>query len=242
MSDGLSLNGPHPPPALVEAMFDRIAPDYDRFNAFASFGLDAGWRRAAARLLDAPPDGLVLDLGTGSGDLGREVALRGANVLGIDLARAMLRLARRKVDGGPERGPGGRVALLQADALKLPLSDRAADGACMAFGLRNVADLDDLFGEVHRVLKPGARFVSLEITSPENPVVRGLYELYFYRFMPAVASRAFREGDAFRYLAESVRRFERPASVAKRLERAGFRDVQVTRLGAGAVALHRGVA
>jgi demethylmenaquinone methyltransferase/2-methoxy-6-polyprenyl-1,4-benzoquinol methylase len=125
-----------------------------------------------------------------------------------------------------------------ADAVDLPLPDDSAAGAIVAFGIRNVADLDAGLREVHRVLEPGGRFVILEFTTPRSPLFRGVYHLYFHRVLPWVGGMISGHRSAYTYLPMSVDRFPNEETLAARLGRAGFDDVHWRTLTFGAVAIH----
>src|SRR5688572_15276551 len=146
--------------AYVRRIFSEIAPRYDLLNHLLSFNVDRRWRRQAIRALEweRDPRGLYLDLCAGTLDvateLAREPGLAGRGI-GADFAEPMLRAGREKARRQP-------VHAVTADALSLPLGDDSCAGAIVAFGVRNLADLDAGFREVARVLAPGGRYVVLE--------------------------------------------------------------------------------
>src|SRR3954469_6266327 len=157
----------------VRDVFSTIAPSYDRLNHLLSLNIDRLWRRKAIAGLEwrRNPGGTYVDLCAGTMDVGTMLAgERGfaGRVLGADFAEPMLR-------AGVAKTKGRAVSPMVSDALQLPLREHGAAGAIVAFGIRNVVDLDGALREVHRVLAPRARFVILEFTTPPNPLVRGLY-------------------------------------------------------------------
>jgi demethylmenaquinone methyltransferase/2-methoxy-6-polyprenyl-1,4-benzoquinol methylase len=170
--------------AYVQSIFSEIAPRYDLLNHLLSFNIDRLWRRAAIDELQWPrsPRGAYLDLCAGTLDaavaLARSDGFEGL-VVAADFAEPMLRAGRRKA------GLRG-ISPVAADALQLPVGDSCVAGAIVAFGLRNVVDLDAALGEVLRVLERGARFVILEFTTPRSRLVRLFYEFYLHRVLPAV--------------------------------------------------------
>jgi demethylmenaquinone methyltransferase/2-methoxy-6-polyprenyl-1,4-benzoquinol methylase len=223
---------------FVRGMFSAIAPRYDLLNHLLSFNIDRVWRRRAIAALnwERAPNATYLDLCAGTLDiaatLARQAGFQG-RVLGADFAEPMLREGLAKVT--PNMSP------LVADALELPLASGSADGAIVAFGIRNVSDLDASLREVHRVLVSGARFVILEFTTPRNVVMRGLYHFYFHRVLPFIGGVVSGHGDAYRYLPASVAHFPREEALATRMRGAGFADVRWTSLSFGIAAIHVGV-
>ena len=224
--------------AAVRRMFGSIAPRYDLLNHLLSANIDKLWRRRAVDRLgwERVPDGLYLDNCAGTLDLAVELARRGnfrGRVVGSDFTFQMLERGWPKVERLP-------VEPACADALQLPFADATFDGATVGFGVRNLADLDAGLREQARVLKPGARLVILEFTTPTWQPFRGLYFYYFLRVLPLVGRLVSKHGSAYDYLPQSVLRFPEPPELARRMERAGFREVGWRRLSGGIVALHWG--
>lgn len=224
--------------AHVRRMFSSIAPRYDLLNHVLSLNIDRLWRRWAVNVLgwERAPAGTYLDNCAGTLDLAVELARRPAfhgRVVGSDFTLAML-----------EHG-GGKTAALPvertcADALRLPFPDAAFDGSTVGFGVRNLADLDAGLRESARVLKPGARMVILEFTTPGWQPFRGLYLFYFMKLLPLVGRMVSKHSSAYTYLPESVLSFPEPAELARKMERAGFDDVRWRTLSGGIAALHWG--
>lgn len=222
---------------FVRGIFSAIAPRYDLLNHLLSFNVDRVWRRRAIAELNwqRAPDATYLDLCAGTLDvaaaLARQPGFRG-RVLGADFAEPMLR-------EGLNKG-SSRVSPVVADALELPLAGESAAGAIVAFGVRNVSDLDAALREVHRILAAGARFVILEFTTPRNPVVRALYHFYFHRVLPLVGGIVSGNRAAYRYLPNSVAVFPREEELAARMRAVGFADVRWDSLSFGIAAIHVG--
>jgi len=220
----------------VHAMFSRIVARYDVMNRLMTFGLDGGWRRAAARAVDLE-HGLALDVGTGTGDLAIALANCGANqVIGADFVGEMLGVARAKVSARPVVGT---VTFVTADALQLPFREETFDGVVNGFLLRNVADLPAALRELVRVLKPGGRLVCLELTHPAGPIGPVL-GLYFDRVVPRLGALITGEGAAYRYLPASLGPLPDVRRLAGLLVAAGLVGVRYRCLGLGTVALHVG--
>jgi demethylmenaquinone methyltransferase / 2-methoxy-6-polyprenyl-1,4-benzoquinol methylase len=224
----------------VRQMFSDIAPRYDLLNHVLSLNIDRAWRRRALRALawHERPGGRYLDLCAGTLDVGaaltREEGFTGF-VLGADFAVPMLRQ-------GAGKAPRAALAPVGADALALPLATGSMDGAVVAFGIRNVADLDAGLRETHRVLRPGARFVILEFSTPRTALVRFGYHMYFHHVLPRIGRLVSGHRSAYHYLPLSVAEFPTEERLVERLRGAGFRDVRFERLTLGIAAIHVGVA
>jgi demethylmenaquinone methyltransferase / 2-methoxy-6-polyprenyl-1,4-benzoquinol methylase len=224
--------------AYVRRIFSEIAPRYDLLNHLLSFTIDKRWRRRAVAALrwDRDPSGLYVDLCAGTMDVANELARRPAfrgTVLGTDFAEPMLRAGREKIAARP-------VSPVVADAVALPLRSGAASGAIVAFGARNLADLDAGIAEAFRVLRDGATFVILEFSLPRVPLLRTLYRFYFHRVLPRLGRIVSGHPTAYRYLPVSVDSFPNEDELARRMTRAGFANVRINRLSFGIAAIHAG--
>jgi len=220
----------------VRAMFDRIAPRYDLLNRLMTAGLDRRWRALAAQLAEVGPGDRALDSCTGTADLAlalaRRVAPRGV-VTALDFSERMLDRAREKCAAAPVP-----VNLVRGDALDLPFGDDAFDAATVAFGVRNLSDLERGIAEMVRVVRSGGKVVILEITSPRR--LRRFFRVWFDRVVPSLGRIVARDRGAYTYLPASVRRFPEAAELAATMSSAGLTDVRWRLLGGGIVALHHG--
>jgi demethylmenaquinone methyltransferase/2-methoxy-6-polyprenyl-1,4-benzoquinol methylase len=224
--------------AYVQRIFSQIAPRYDLLNHLLSFNIDKAWRRRAIAALGWPraPDGIYVDLCAGTLDVAAELSRQSGfvgRVIGADFAEPMLR-------AGVGKASPSVVSPVVADAVDLPIPDNAASGAIVAFGIRNVADLDRGLREVQRVLAPGARFVILEFTTPRSSIVRGLYHLYFHHLLPQIGAVVSGHRTAYAYLPRSVANFPIEETLADRMRSAGFVDVNWRTLTFGVAAIHTG--
>jgi demethylmenaquinone methyltransferase/2-methoxy-6-polyprenyl-1,4-benzoquinol methylase len=233
--DPASLRDPHhqaDKAARVQAMFDAIAPTYERVNRWMSAGRDRYWRRTAVKLARITSHDRVLDLACGTGDFARAFASANpASVVGMDYSENMLRLAAAR----PERA----IQWCRGDALKLPVGDASFDVVSCAFGVRNFQDLPRGLGEMHRVLRPEGRIVILEFSMPRSNLAGRAYLAYFRHVMPRIATWISRDqSGAYRYLPKSVSSFIGPAGMQRALEDAGFDQVSHHSLTIGVVSIY----
>ncbi len=235
----------HPTPARSDArsvyvreMFAQIAPRYDAANRVLTAGLDERWRRRAIALLTPPSGGRVLDLCCGTGDVVLHL-LRSdptLDVTGVDFCAPMLEAARRRA----LRAGRSSATFVEGDVTQLPFAENSFDGATMGFSLRNVVDLDGVLREVLRVLRPGARFVNLDVSKPKNALWRRCFGLYFYGVVPLVGGIVGGSRQAYAYLPSSLTHHPDATHLRERFERAGFEAAQCIPLVGGAIAIHVG--
>jgi demethylmenaquinone methyltransferase/2-methoxy-6-polyprenyl-1,4-benzoquinol methylase len=225
--------------AFVRDMFARIAPRYDVANRVLTAGFDERWRRRAIGLLNAPRGGKILDLCCGTGDLVFHL-LRidpGLTVTGADFCEPMLERARERATRLPANAS---VTFVEADAMTLPFADASFDGVTMGFSLRNVVDLDAVLREVLRVLKPGARFVNLDVSKAPNRLWKQAFDLYFYGVVPLVGGIVGGSRQAYAYLPSSLTHHPNAEQLRDRFARAGFDAPEYVPLMGGAIAINYG--
>lgn len=223
----------------IRDMFAGVAPRYDLLNHLLSGSLDLVWRRRAARALGIVPGTAVLDLCCGTGDQALALGRRGARVSAADFCVPMLAIGRRKARRRP-RG-SARPAFLAADALALPFPAGRFGGATVAFGLRNVADLDAALAQLASALRPGAPLIVLEFAIPTRRFLRAAYLLYFRWLLPAIGRLISARGSAYSYLPSSVLEFPQRRAFLERMGAAGFGELSSSDLSGGIVCLYRGV-
>jgi demethylmenaquinone methyltransferase/2-methoxy-6-polyprenyl-1,4-benzoquinol methylase len=219
-------------------MFARIAPRYDRANRLLTAGLDERWRRRAIALLAPPTGGRILDLCCGTGDLVFHLLRTdpSLSVTGVDFCAPMLDRARARAP----REARGEAEFVEGDAMSLPFADDAFDGATMGFSLRNVVDVDAVLREVLRVIKPGSRFVNLDVSKAPNKLWKRAFDLYFYGIVPLVGGIVGGSKQAYTYLPNSLTHHPNAIELCDRFARAGFVDAAYVPLMGGAIALHYG--
>lgn len=224
-------------PARVKEMFGAIARRYDLLNHLLSANLDRRWRRHAAREVPEQTVFPVLDLCGGTGDLTVELARSGRVrfVVCCDFSHPMLAFAARKFS---RKKLADRCAPLEADGLRLPFADRTFDAVTVAFGIRNLLDMDAGFLEILRVLKPGGRLIVLEFSRPTAPVLSALYAFYLKKILPRLGDRVSGRTGPYRYLARTISEFPDAPALAGRIREAGFAACGWSTLSGGIVALH----
>ena len=222
---------------FVREMFDDIAPRYDLLNSLLSAGIHRGWRTFATRCACLSAGDAVLDVCSGTGDwtsgLRRAVGPDGA-VAAVDFSLPMLQ-------HGAVRFARNGAGEVQGDATRLPFTGDAFDAATVAFGVRNVGDIEMAFREMARVVRPGGRVVCLEFSQPPPGPFRTLYDLHARHVMPRVGGAISGRRDAYAYLPASVERFASRARLAEHIRAAGLEQVRWVDLTFGLVCVHVGV-
>jgi demethylmenaquinone methyltransferase/2-methoxy-6-polyprenyl-1,4-benzoquinol methylase len=231
-------------PGLVRGVFDRVARRYDLMNDLMSAGVHRLWKDATAARLNPQPGEVIVDCAGGTGDMARRIAglahraqqRRGgpdAQVMVIDYNAEMLAAGR-------EKGAPPEVTWTVGDAQALPLPDATADAYVIAFGIRNVTDVQKALNEARRVLKPGGRFLCLEFSRPVTEALQKAYDAYSFKVIPAVGQAVAGDRESYQYLVESIRRFPDQRTFAGMIEQAGFSRVTWTNFTGGVAALHQG--
>src|ERR1700733_1337815 len=205
----------------VREMFAEIAPRYDATNKILTAGGDEGWRKRAVAELAAPHGGRILDLCCGTGDLAFHLVRTDPtlDVTGADFCGPMLEGARSRA---VREDRPGRTTFVEADVMALPFEPATFDGATMGFSMRNVVDIVATLREARRVLKPGARFVNLDVSKAPNALFRRLFNLYFYGLVPLIGGRVGGAKPPYRYLPNSLTNFPEADELAERFRSAGF--------------------
>lgn len=218
-------------------MFDAIAGKYDFLNHLLSAGIDRWWRRRAIKSLRLRGDERVLDLCTGTADLAIAAASArpaAARVLGVDFARAMLRIGRDKV----RRRGLSRVHLVRGDVTRIPVPDASVHAVTIGFGIRNVEDMPEACRDIRRVLAPGGRLAVLEFAVPQIPGIKNLYLWYFKHVLPRIGRAISGHHAAYEYLPASVGSFASPDEFVALLRQTGFSNIRATPLTFGIVYLY----
>jgi demethylmenaquinone methyltransferase/2-methoxy-6-polyprenyl-1,4-benzoquinol methylase len=224
----------------VHAVFDSVAHRYDVMNDLMSLGAHRLWKRFTLSLTGLRPGGSALDVAGGTGDLAkgllRQVGKSGHVVLS-DINPAMLEIGRDRL---LDAGFVGNVECIVADAERLPFEDASFNCVTIGFGLRNVTDKAAALSSMYRVLKPAGQLLILEFSTPVAPGLKPLYDAYSFNVLPALGKFIAKDGDSYRYLAESIRMHPDQETLLGMLRVAGFGQVRYHNLSGGIVAVHRG--
>ncbi len=225
----------------VRDLFNTIAPYYDLINSLVSFGSHHYWRRTLIELSGVFQGASTLDVCCGTGvitlDLAEKVGSQG-KVVGVDFSEEMLRVAQRNREQSKFKT---NIELIKADALKLPFAANTFDCVMIGYGLRNVADLRQALLEIKRVIKPGARLASLELSHPCLPILKEFYYLYLNHWIPFIGQLLTGNKPAYQYLDESIRNYPNQHKITKLFGDLGFLNPQCYELTFGIASIHTGI-
>jgi demethylmenaquinone methyltransferase / 2-methoxy-6-polyprenyl-1,4-benzoquinol methylase len=233
---GEELVTPEEKTRRVGGVFSSVAQRYDLMNDLMSGGMHRLWKDRFVAKVKPRRGERILDMAGGTGDIAFRMAKRGADVTVSDINPDMLKVGMERAQ---QRGLSGLVWQVE-NAEKLSFDANSFDGYTIAFGIRNVPRIDAALREAHRVLKPGGRFLCLEFSKVDVPVLDKIYDTYSFNVIPRLGQMVTGDAESYRYLVESIRRFPPPAAFARMIEEAGFRRVTHRTLTAGVVAIHSG--
>jgi len=227
---------------LVNDVFHKVAQRYDVMNDLMSAGMHRIWKDAMVSALNPPKtrDFRLLDVAGGTGDIAfRVVDASGgrAEATVLDINGSMLEVGR---DRATKRRLGGNCSFVEANAESLPFTDRRFDAYTIAFGIRNVPDIDAALREAFRVLKPGGRFLCLEFSDVDLPFLEQAYQAWSFNAIPRIGKMVTGDGEPYQYLVESIRKFPNQENFATMIRTAGFERVSYRNYSGGIAALHSG--
>ncbi len=228
-------------PEFVREVFSSVAERYDLMNDLMSAGVHRVWKGAFVDWLNPQPGIAHLDVAGGTGDIAFRIAERvrarkgAADITVCDINTEML--AQGMVRARKSPAP---ITWLCGDAEDLPIESASRDSYTIAFGIRNVTHIAKALSEAYRVLKPGGRFLCLEFSRVTAPGLDRLYDLYSFEVLPRLGEAIAGDGEAYRYLAESIRRFPSQRRFARMIAAAGFSQVKYRNLSGGIAAMHSG--
>lgn len=223
----------------VTAMFDRIAPTYDKLNKILSCGVDRYWRKALSKELSKQENSLLVDLATGTAD--QIISLKNHSsikrFIGFDLSEKMLFLGQKKIE---KHSLTEKVKLELGSALNIPLAANSAGYVTISFGIRNVTDPTKCLGEIYRILSPSGQALILEFSRPTSPLIRNAYLLYLRRVLPVIGKYISKDPEAYIYLNETIEEFPSGQEFLALMNAAGFVNTKIISLTLGIVNLYIG--
>ncbi len=226
----------------VDDVFHKVAARYDVMNDLMSAGLHRGWKDRLVAMVNPPKRRAFrhLDVAGGTGDVAFRVLRAGGphtSVTVLDINADMLAVGR---DRAEKRRTAEHIAFVEANAEDLPFEDNHFNAYTVAFGIRNVPRMDVALREAYRVLKRGGRFLCLEFSHVDLPLLDRVYDAYSFHVIPRLGQAVAGDAESYRYLVESIRKFPDAEAFAAMIAAAGFRNTSVTRLSGGIVAIHSG--
>ncbi len=209
---------------MVQRMFNRIAPSYDKLNRMISLGMDKSWRRKAIAMLAPYTPKRVLDVATGTGDLAIDLVNSISSidsVLGVDISEEMMRQGEGKVHS---LGLDDKISFERQDCTQLTYENNSFDAVTIAFGIRNFDDISKGLSEVYRVLKVGTPLIILELTEPKNKLLYWGYKLYAYKVIPFLGKHFSNDGEAYEYLPASISKAPQREAMIGLMKEQGFSE------------------
>ena len=226
----------------VWRMFDRIAPRYDLLNRLLSGRRDVAWRKRMAAFLNDSPHQTVVDVATGTADVLLTFANASPKVhrgFGVDMSTQMLAIGRNKI---ARAGLSDRFSLIEGDALALPIENQSCDAATIAFGIRNVEDIQSALSEMRRVLRSGGRCIVLEFSLPSTRFFRAFYLFYLRHFLPRIGNLISGDSAAYTYLNKTIETFPHGEAFCAEMRRVGFSDISAHPQTFGIASIYVGTA
>jgi ubiquinone/menaquinone biosynthesis methyltransferase len=224
---------------LVKGVFDNVASKYEIMNDVMSLGTHRLWKDKFISMLNPQKNKKLLDVAGGTGDIAFRFlkAAEGGQVTVADINHNMLKEGYKNA---VNKNILHNIEWLCADAQNMPIPDNIYDYYTIAFGIRNVTDINKALSEAYRVLKLGGKFLCLEFSKVENPLLEKIYDFYSFNIIPKMGKLIASDSESYQYLVESIRKFPKQDKFLQMIENAGFVKAKYINLSVGAVAIHSG--
>lgn len=225
-------------PAMIQGVFESVAHKYDIMNDVMSAGIHRLWKNTFINMLKPHAEMVALDVAGGTGDIAfRFLEQGGKSVTVCDLTEGMVKVGRMRA---LDKGILKNIHWTVGDALNLPIKHNSMDAYTIAFGLRNVTEIETALKQAYGVLKPGGRFMCLEFSHISVPVLDTLYDMYSFNILPKLGEFIAGDAESYQYLVESIRRFPEQQALIDMMHTVGFEHCQYTNLTGGIAAIHSG--
>lgn len=221
----------------VRRLFSTIADRYDLITVLLSYGQDRRWKQRLVSMAPAGPQVCALDLACGTGDIAYALRDRAARIVGLDITHRMVELARAK----HPQGRPGCPRFIVGDMTSLPFEDATFDVVTTGYGIRNVPRIAPALAEIHRVLRPGGRLLSLDFNRPSNALVRSVYLVYLTIVGSTLGALLHGDPDTYRYIPESIRRYPGAEAVCALAREQSFASCEYFPVLGGLMAIHQAI-
>ncbi len=239
MNDHIFFN-PRTKAIYVRKLFSQIAPNYDLINKVITLGQIQKWRKKLINIADPPPGGKVLDLCSGTGKVTRLLAEElnsSGKVIGVDFCPEMISIAQKKIT----KKYHDKINFKLGDAMCLDFPDDYFNVAVIAFGLRNVANINQVIQEMKRVVKPGGKILCLDLSEPRKRIFNKIYNFYFEKLVPLLGKSIHGNKEPYAYLPASLKHFLNQEELKLAFQKAGLKNVNYEELAWGITAIHQGI-
>ena len=219
---------------IVTKVFEEVFDKYDLMNDLMSLGIHRLWKKTFINWLNPQENTKLIDVASGTGDIAKlylEYINYKGKVYCVDENKGMLEINKKKLKNQ------NSVKWYCNNAEKLPFKNNEFDYYTISFGIRNVSNIDNVFKEAYRVLKPGGRLLCLEFSKVENEILNTFYKIYS-KTIPVMGKIILKNSKPYEYLINSIDEFYSQEELLELLNRQNFTNTSYRNLSAGIVAIH----